>query len=164
MKRIPKQSIDGKSHFIEQMGLLVEYLHLPRMAGRVWGLLMISNELYYSAEELAKELKASRGSISATTHLLMHYGMIERIAIPGERKDYFRLKSVALLDFIGPRSSWIMEFRKLIAKGLESIPSNENLASERLEELDDFYAFIEREMPLLQKRWDEEKKKREDII
>ena len=71
--------------FIEEVGIVFEQTGLPRMAGRVFGWLLISDPPYQSPAELAEVLMASKGSISTTTRLLLQLGLVERFIIPGER-------------------------------------------------------------------------------
>ena len=77
-------------NFVEEVGIAFEQTGLPRMAGRVFGWLLISDPPYQSSTELAEALMASKGSISTTTRLLIQLGLAERFVIPGERHDNFR--------------------------------------------------------------------------
>ena len=55
--------------FIERMGLAFESDGLPRIAGRIFGLLLLSEDCR-SLDELAAELKVSKGSVSTNARLL----------------------------------------------------------------------------------------------
>src|SRR5512142_2974957 len=79
-------------HFVEDVGLFFEQMGYPRMAGRILGWLLICDPPQQSSEQLAQVLLASKGSLSTMTRLLIQIGLIERVALPGERRDYFRLK------------------------------------------------------------------------
>ncbi|HEX7974611.1 MAG TPA: MarR family transcriptional regulator, partial [Anaerolineales bacterium] len=80
----------AKQHFVEEVALVFEEIGIARMAGRILGWLLISNPPHQSADELAEALQASKGSISTMTRLLIQADLIERIGLPGERRDYFR--------------------------------------------------------------------------
>ena len=87
MNETPEQAIEG---FIERMGLSAESDGLPRIAGRMWGFFIIYGGPC-SFAELAARLQVSRGSISTNARILRDLGIIERVARPGDRQDYYRL-------------------------------------------------------------------------
>ena len=78
------------STFIEQLGLNAQADGLPRIAGRMMGFLLVNGEAC-SLTSLAEELRVSRGSISTNARLLASQGMIERVAVAGERQDFYRI-------------------------------------------------------------------------
>jgi DNA-binding transcriptional regulator GbsR (MarR family) len=78
------------SLFIEQLGLNAQADGLPRIAGRMMGYLLVNGEAC-SLSALADELQVSRGSISTNARLLASQGMIERVAVAGERQDYYQI-------------------------------------------------------------------------
>lgn len=83
------------AEFVEQMGILGEDGRMPRIAGRLFGLFLVETKPL-SLRELADRLKVSRASVSTNTRLLAASGMIERVSIPGDRQDYYRLAVVPL--------------------------------------------------------------------
>lgn len=85
-----KQSHPATEAFIERMGLSTEADGLPRIAGRMWGFFLIHGGPC-SFAELAKRLQVSRGSISTNARILRDLGIIERVARPGDRQDYYQL-------------------------------------------------------------------------
>jgi DNA-binding transcriptional regulator GbsR (MarR family) len=78
------------SLFIEQLGLNAQADGLPRIAGRMMGYLLVDGQAR-SLSSLADELQVSRGSISTNARLLASQGMIERVAVAGERQDYYQI-------------------------------------------------------------------------
>lgn len=147
-------------HFVEEVGLLFESAGLPRMSGRIFGWLLISTPPQQSHGELAEVLQASKGSISTMTRLLIQIGLIERISLPGERRDYFQIKSHAWSQMTKQRMAQITAFRQLAEKGLKLLQETPPRLKQRLEEMRDIHAFLERELPLLDERWELEQKQR----
>ncbi len=143
-----------EQHFVEDMGLLFEQGGHPRMAGRILGWLMISDPPYQSASQLAEVLQASKGSLSTMTRLLLQMGFIERVAMPGHRRDYFRLKSGAWAEMIRQTVYELTAMRELAERGLKLTENKDPELQQRLKEARDFYAYLEREYPLLIERWD----------
>lgn len=80
----------AEERFIEGMGLALEEDRLPRIAGRLVGLLILSPQPV-RFDLLAERLRVSRGSISTNTRLLENMGVIERVTRPGDRRDYFQI-------------------------------------------------------------------------
>jgi DNA-binding transcriptional regulator GbsR (MarR family) len=83
----------GKStrkDFVERFAVAQEGDGLPRIAGRIFGLLL-TGERELSLDELTKELGASKGSASVNTRLLEDRGIIERVSRTGDRRDYYRI-------------------------------------------------------------------------
>jgi len=80
----------AEERFIEAMGLAHEEDRLPRIAGRLVGLLILSPEPV-RFDHLAARLRVSRASISTNTRLLENMGVIQRVTRPGDRRDYFKI-------------------------------------------------------------------------
>jgi DNA-binding transcriptional regulator GbsR (MarR family) len=151
-----QQRID-LTHFVEEVGLQFETVGFPRMAGRVFGWLLISDPPYQSPGELAEVLQASKGSISTMTRLLEQIGLIERISLPGQRRDYFRIKLNAWTELTRRRMAQITAFRQLAERGLEILQSDTPHLGQRLEEMRDVHAFFEQELPQMIQRWETHK-------
>ena len=150
---IPKLS-DEKLEYIEEVGLMLDAFGLPRMAGRVLGVLLVADPPEQTAEDLATVLQASRGSISSSTRMLEHMGIIDRVSKPGERRDYFRNKPDAWHESTRQRMAAIGNFRKLAEKGLTILDSDDPEVRRGLVELRDYCVFWEQELPIALNRWD----------
>jgi DNA-binding transcriptional regulator GbsR (MarR family) len=72
------------------MATVLEQDGLPRIGGRVFGLLMISeNDL--SLDEIAEALQVSKASASINTRMLEQRGVLEKISHRGDRRDFYRV-------------------------------------------------------------------------
>ena len=89
------------AHFVERMGLALEADGLPRIAGRIFGLLLVSEEPR-SLDELAAELRVSKASVSTNARLLEHRGVLEQVSRPADRRDYYRIPRGSLHPYHGP--------------------------------------------------------------
>jgi len=149
---------DEEKNFVEEVGVVFEQTGLPRMAGRVFGWLLISDPPYQSSAELAEALMASKGSISTTTRLLIQIGLVERFVRPGERYDHFRLREDALQRTIQHGlEDEIKLFLNIAHKGLGLMKDEASIRRQWLEEMYDRYTFLEREFPVLMERWQRER-------
>ena len=148
-----------EKHFIEDVGLLFEESGHPRMAGRVLGCLLISDQPYLSTTDIAEILQASRGSLSTTTRFLLQMGLLERVGLPGKRLDYFRIKAGAWPQLVRHAVNELSALRKLAERGLELMEGQDSELKQRLQEARDLFGFMEREYPLLIEHWEKEHKK-----
>lgn len=75
---------------IERMARFFERDDMPRIAGRMLGCLLLSPEPR-SLDELAETLQASKSSVSTDARWLERLEKVERVTIPGDRRDYYRI-------------------------------------------------------------------------
>ena len=154
---MPDQLENKEKRFVEEVGIVFGQTGLPRMAGRIFGRLLISDPPYQSPDELAEALIASKGSISTMTRLLIQMGLIERLGMPGERHDHFRIRSGAWQHLIRRGlEDEIKMVRQLAEHGLELLADKTHLTQNWLEEMRDIYAFLEQEFPAVVERWEQE--------
>jgi len=141
--------------FIEDVGILYGEMGFPRMAGRILGWLLLCQPPHQSAEQLATIVEASKGSISSMTRLLVQMGMVEKIGIPGRRDTYYRIRSGSWSELLRNNLTNMTAMRKLADRGLELISGRSPESRERLQDLRDFHAFLEREIPSLLDRYEQ---------
>ncbi|MFC1917054.1 GbsR/MarR family transcriptional regulator [Chloroflexota bacterium] len=145
----------SEKQFVEHVGIIFEQTGLPRMAGRIFGCLLIANPPHQSAGELTEALMASKGSISTMTRLLIQNSFIERISLPGIRQDYFCLRPDAWRHLIRHGlEDEISMFRELTEHGLKLPAPKTSPVRRQLQEMRDVYAFLEEEFPALLAGWE----------
>jgi hypothetical protein len=144
-------------HFVEDFSLYFEGMGYPRMAGRILGWLLICTPPIQSAGELADALQASKGSVSTMNRLLIQVGLIERAGLPGRRRDYFRIKPGAWPQLIRVQMQSMIGLHQIVERGLAMTAGRGPEVAGRLQEAHDLYAFLERELPALLKRWESER-------
>jgi DNA-binding transcriptional regulator GbsR (MarR family) len=137
----------------EEMGLFFERMGGQRMAGRMIGWLVVSDEPHFTASDLARVLKASKGSISTITRQLEEGGLLERFTLPGERSAYFRLRPQWWVRLLERRTAVISQMRSMIERWLGKFEGSSAGRAERLTEMRAFYAFLEQELADLMERW-----------
>ena len=80
----------GTRDFIESMGRQFEEDGAPRIAGRLFGFLMLQEEPS-SLDDVAEQLQVSKGSASSNARLLEQLGIAERVTRAGDRRDYYQI-------------------------------------------------------------------------
>lgn len=146
--------VEEKQHFIEEIALFFEQFGITRMAGRMLGWLLICNPPHQSMNEIANALHASKGSISATSRLLIQNGLVERFTLPGKRRDYYRVRPRAWVEVMKRILDEIALMRELAEVGLELLADEAPESRARLGHMRDTFEFFEREFPALLQRWE----------
>jgi DNA-binding transcriptional regulator GbsR (MarR family) len=144
---------DQEQAFIEQAAQQLYEQGLPRMAGRVWGYLLICEPPQQTAAELATALQASRSSISGTVKLLEAGGLVQRSTTPGDRRERFSIPSDFAHQILRRRMAFISSWVTLADLGLEAIADRAPESSERLRDLRSMWEFMEGEIPALIERY-----------
>jgi DNA-binding transcriptional regulator GbsR (MarR family) len=70
------------------VGKLIEFWGFKRNMGRVWSVLYLSPDPL-SAEDLRQSLRLSSGAVSMTVNELMRWGVVRKVWVQGERKDFY---------------------------------------------------------------------------
>ncbi len=133
-----KKTTEATELFIEQMGLVAQADGLPRIAGRLMGLMVIEGGPF-SFGQLSDRLQVSRGSISTNTRLLENLGVIERVAHAGERQDYFQLAPSPYAQLLKGVVQRMSKAHKLVTTTQKTLPKEMKSAKSRLEDLGEFY-------------------------
>jgi DNA-binding transcriptional regulator GbsR (MarR family) len=127
--------------FVERMGLALESDGLPRIAGRIFGLLLLSEDCR-SLDDLASELGVSKGSVSTNARLLQQRGVLERDSRPSDRRDYYRVQPDLFTHTMAQRLARWQRFHEAIGEARTSLPIRSRKVLHRLEEYQAAYAFM----------------------
>ena len=144
---------DAIAAYIEDVALFWEAQGLPRIGGRILGLLLVCDPPHRSATQLATELQVSKGSVSAMTRLLAASDSIHKVAIPGQRGTFYALTPNGLERKFTRRLTEMTRFEALATRGLALLADRPPESRERLEMVASLYAFMDRELPLLLEKW-----------
>lgn len=115
--------MNDRSEFIEQAGLTLEGLGLPRIVGRALGALLTAPPEGHTAAELADLLQASRANVSTATRTLTAFGLASRHSRAGERADRYRVRPDAWATLLEQGNRKLEALRDLAAAGLRDLPA-----------------------------------------
>lgn len=87
-KRTPSQLAPSEAAVSDVVGRLIEFWGFKRNMGRIWAVLYLSPEPL-SAEDLRLSLKLSSGAVSMTLNELLRWGVVRKVWVQGERKDFY---------------------------------------------------------------------------
>jgi biotin operon repressor len=138
--------------FIEALGGYFTQYGLPRVAGRLLGLIMVADRPL-TLDDMAAALGVSRASVSTNIRLVESVGFVEQVSVPKDRRDYYQCGSdpwearmragIVQLDALGA----------IARRGLAAITDEGMYARGHLEELADFCDFLIEEERHLIERW-----------
>ncbi len=112
-------SVKNMHEYVESFGLYWEQAGLPRMAGRILSWLLICDPPHQTMHQLTEALQASKSSISTGTRMLIHMGIIERLSIPGQRRDHYRVVPDSWSHIMEEKAKkQFTELRRLSERGL----------------------------------------------
>jgi DNA-binding transcriptional regulator GbsR (MarR family) len=148
--------------FIERMGLALESDGLPRIAGRIFGLLLVSEDCR-SLDELAAELRVSKGSVSTNARLLEQRGVLERNSRPSDRRDYYRVPPDLFSQTMAQRLARWQRFHEAIGEARTSLPIRSRKVLHRLEEYQAAYDFMSEVIQEGLARWRDEREHRSAV-
>ncbi len=78
----------GMDVFIERWGRMGMYWGLGKASAEIQALLYLSSDPL-SLEDMSEKLKTSRSNISLNVRSLQDLGVVRKVIVPGDRKDYY---------------------------------------------------------------------------
>lgn len=154
-----KHQLEQK-HFIEDIGLFFEQMGMPRMAGRILGVLLISDPPAQSITDIAQTLKASKSSISIMARLLVENGLIERVASPIPRRDYYRFKAGGWILYMRQWLGLMAALHQIAERGMVLMEGKPPELKERLVEAHDLFSLMEEQFPTLLRKLEQDYRER----
>lgn len=80
--------IEAKQQFISSWGAFGTHWGINRTMAQIHALLLVSPDPL-TQDDIMDELDISRGNTNMNIRELINWGLVERVIIPGERKEYF---------------------------------------------------------------------------
>ncbi|WP_046468035.1 GbsR/MarR family transcriptional regulator [Allosalinactinospora lopnorensis] len=141
--------------YVEKFAVLLEHMGLVRMHGRVLALLLVCEPPEQSAPDICAALQASKGSINPALRTLTAAALVEKVAKPGHRRDYYRIKSDAWTQIMRTRASRFTPVIEAADEGIATLADSPPGRLDRLREMRDFYRWFDQELPQLIERWEQ---------
>jgi len=143
---------------IERIGIFYERMGLQPAAGRILGLLYVSDNPELTFDEIREALNISKSATSNALNLLIETGPVEYITFAGDRKRYFRLKTSNWRQAITKRIDNIISFKGILQEVLEVRSAQTNAFNSCLAEFVDFLGYLQGELPSLLEKWEQTRK------
>ena len=132
------------TQFVEQIAVLLETDGFPRVGGRLFGLLLTSEEPR-SLDDLAEELGVTKASISVNVRMLEQKGIVERVGVPSDRRDYYRIADDIVERSMQQRIARIRQFQAALEAVIREAPKSprrKGIVADRLKGMHDAFRYL----------------------
>jgi DNA-binding transcriptional regulator GbsR (MarR family) len=150
--------VDPFDEFIERASSEMAAQGFPRMPARVLMALTATDEGKATAEELAATLQVSPAAISGAVRYLGTVGFVRNTTIPGTRKHIYSLSDTPWYATSFTRVQLYAQIENSLRTTTDRMPAG--AARERIEEVADFFQFMQRRLPGLLDDWNAERRTR----
>jgi DNA-binding transcriptional regulator GbsR (MarR family) len=127
--------------FLDRMGQSTEMDGMSPIAGRLFALLILSDEPR-SLDELAEALEVSKASVSTDARRLLERGIVERSTRPGDRRDYYALAPDFFAQVIRSRVSRWRRIQQLITDVRATQTDFSPAVRSRFTSIDEIQSFV----------------------
>lgn len=157
------RSLAVEREFAERMALFFEGLGGTRIMGLIYGWLTVCEPGHQSITEMASALGVSKTSISTVVRQLEQAQMVERVAVTGSRQHHYQLRSGGWAQILRARVARLRPGAAAADYGLVHFGPDRPGQRERLQEMRDFFVFVEAEYgDVLARRWERYRKRARD--
>ena len=80
--------LEARQQFISSWGAFGTHWGINRTMAQIHALLLVSPDPL-TQDDMMEELNISRGNTNMNIRELINWGLVERVILPGERKEYF---------------------------------------------------------------------------
>lgn len=150
-----QRSVSG---FIERFAVALSEAGFPRMPARVFAGLLATDSGRLTAADLAELLQVSPAAVSGAVRYLDQVNLASREREPGSRRDYYRVHDDVWYEAIARRDQVLARWERSLREGIEVLGRG-TAAGARMAETLAFFEFLQKELPLLLRKWRELKSK-----
>ena len=79
---------EAKAQFIQSWGILGSQWGINRTMAQIHALLIVAAQPL-TTEDIMEQLSVSRGNTNMNTRELIDWGLVQKVIVPGERKEFF---------------------------------------------------------------------------
>ena len=149
-----------KQGFIQDFGEAYKSFGLSRLMGHIVGLLLYTQKPL-SLDDIAAELKVSKGPVSQIAHRLRDHNLIRKVWVPGSRKDFYAAEQDIFGQAFANQAAMLARNLTLARKYqdlLEDTPDEVPPAfAARIDEMTRFYGLMGRHLSLFLDEWAHER-------
>ena len=81
--------LEAKAEFVQSWGILGSQWGINRTMAQIHALLLVAADPL-TTEEIMEQLSISRGNTNMNVRELMDWNLLQKVIVPGERKEYFK--------------------------------------------------------------------------
>ncbi len=139
--------------FADRMGHAAIADGLSPIAGRLFASLLLSEEPK-SLDALADELGVSKASVSTDARRLFDRGIVERVTMPGDRRDYYELAPDFYAQVIRARIARWRRIQHLVGGMREASDALAPMVRERFASIDEIHSTVVDRIDLALDEWE----------
>lgn len=136
--------------FVERMALICEKEGMPRIGGRIFGYLLATGQAL-SLDELGETLQASKASVSTNARMLEQFGMVRRVSVMGDRRDFYRAEDDPWESMLRVAQGRWRDMVQVFAEASQRLPTP--AGRRRMEDAERFHELLIRECDRLFETW-----------
>jgi DNA-binding transcriptional regulator GbsR (MarR family) len=129
------------TRFTDRMGQIFEAEGRPRIAGRIFGWLLVSDQPR-SLDQIAVSLGVSKASASTNARMLADMGVLERVSLPADRHDYYRVSPDLFQHTMAERLKRWQRFTEAVREARRTVPIRSQRVRARLRGYESAYAYM----------------------
>ncbi|WP_067475889.1 GbsR/MarR family transcriptional regulator [Nocardia amamiensis] len=139
----------------ERLALTLAQGGMQKTTARVMTALLYTEQEAMTAADLCEQLSISTGAVSTAIKQLSQSGMVERVPAPGSRREHYRFPKGVWANLFSQQNAMLKIMKDAAQDGLDAVADDTPTAA-RLHEMQDFYGYMEQQMPALIERWREQ--------
>ncbi len=140
---------------LDDLARVLEAAGFPHGIAKVYAALTLVEGEGASTNELIESLGISKASITTAMQFLIGTNLVERYRMRGSRQAHYRIVKGSWTDILNRKFAATSYIREVTEQALEMVKSEE--AKERIREMHEIYAFFEKELAEMMKRWNRRK-------
>jgi DNA-binding transcriptional regulator GbsR (MarR family) len=138
---------------VEQVGLLLSEVGMPRMPARVFAYVLVEDADRYTARELADGLRVSPAAISGAVRYLVQAGLLDKGREPESRSDHYRIYDDDVWSAIMAQRLPLLErWAAMLADAVDQLPDGSR-GRHRLRETEAYYRFAATVSVTMMEQW-----------
>jgi DNA-binding transcriptional regulator GbsR (MarR family) len=149
----PPRDEQEVARFVEHAAAVLADMGFARMPARVLMLLTATEGPGLTAADLADGLQVSPAAVSSAVRYLLHVGLVEREAVPGARRDLYRLPDDAWYAASGAKQPTYRKLADVARQGVQAAGGLDTPAGARLRDMEEFFDYLDTEIPGVIARW-----------
>lgn len=138
---------------VEKLGVMLEGPGVQPAAARVLALLLVSDKLELTFDDIREALNLSKSATSNALNLMAYADKLEYFTKPGDRKRYFRSRINCWKDGVAEKFNEFGELKLILNEVLDQRSKDTPEFNANLSALIDLFEFLGKELPSLFEKW-----------
>ncbi len=140
--------------FIERFAAVLAQGGFRLMPARVFVALLTADAPRLTADDIAGILQVSPAAVSGAVRYLLPLGLVTRETGPGSRRYWYRTPRDVWIEVSRLQGQVMSRWSQTLRDGLE-LAAPDSLAAERIRDSVMYFDFVQEELPMVLRRWEE---------